>query len=90
VLRLFSDISNSNKRKVVNNNLGGFWKGKVVDYTTIQVLKAKKPSTSKADAMHSPHRANNNQQTTLHDLLIQMTTIATLFLGIIPADKKVN
>ena len=34
-----------------------------------------------------PHRATNNQQTTLHDLLIQMTTIETLFKGITPAYK---
>jgi hypothetical protein len=54
VLRLFSDISNSNERHVVNNNLGGFWKGKVVVYTKVQALKGTKSSTFKAGAMRPP------------------------------------
>jgi len=51
VLRLFSDISNSNKKHIVNNNLGGLWKEKVVEYTKLQAFKATESSTLKPDAM---------------------------------------
>jgi len=52
---MFSDyLANSNKRKVVNTNLGGYWMGKVVDYTKIQALISTKLSNFKADAMFFP------------------------------------
>jgi len=54
-LVMFSDyLANSNKRKVVNTNLGGYWMGKVVDYTKIQAINATKLSNFKADAMFFP------------------------------------
>ena len=80
VFRLFSDISNSNERHVVNNNLGVLWKEKVIDYTILsfKLSKLQNPQNSQAGCNVFPHTATSNQQTTQHNLLIQTTTNETL------------